>query len=417
MKKLKCKSCLKVWYVDDSELNNQTVCPFCDVSIRQEMALNKIDSFDKAIYSTVKMAGVDILKQPSRLAAYMMDTAPGFKKEVKVMSKNLTNEYAKDIFSAFSGNINDIESTFIRLKNLLIDEECLSEGWADTICNGFKGAIFMMKGKDIPVQLSAEVFDVSDISDISYENPILKYSDVSDIVDSGKCGNYVYWAFMKDGTIIIDGQGNMYGFMQDIDVPWINYIDNIRRVYIKSGVMSVGDNAFRECFELEEVEFLGFDIGDYAFDGCSALKKIKFCEKLRSIGHCAFCECSSLKKVELYEGLQFIGMSAFDSCSSLEKVEFSIVSEKTVTIGECAFSNCNNLKNIIMPQNLDEIGECAFYGCTKISRIDIHDIFKIRAECFAGWTSDQTIKFRKGQYMGIWNSDWNKDCNAKIIYL
>ena len=44
MKKLYCESCLKGWYVDDWEINNQTLCPFCGKNIKKEMKYDVIDN-------------------------------------------------------------------------------------------------------------------------------------------------------------------------------------------------------------------------------------------------------------------------------------------------------------------------------------------------------------------------------------
>lgn len=167
MKRLKCKLCSEVWYVNDDKLNVQKLCPFCGESIKQEIQFDNIDSFDKAIYAAVKVAGVDILKTPLKLSACMMDIAPNFKKEIRIISRNITSEYAKDIFEVFNGSINDVESVFIRLKQFLTGEECLSENWADIICNGFKSASLMMRGINPFAKLSVEVNDVADITEKS----------------------------------------------------------------------------------------------------------------------------------------------------------------------------------------------------------------------------------------------------------
>ena len=40
-------------------------------------------------------------------------------------------------------------------------------------------------------------------------------------------------------------------------------------------------------------------VGDYAFFGCSALKKVEFAGSVRKIGECAFALCEKLESVYL----------------------------------------------------------------------------------------------------------------------
>ena len=53
MKKLKCKSCLNIWYIDDYRLNDQNYCPCCCAKITKEVSLGDIDTPPKAIYDYI----------------------------------------------------------------------------------------------------------------------------------------------------------------------------------------------------------------------------------------------------------------------------------------------------------------------------------------------------------------------------
>lgn len=37
MKQIKCKSCGKIWYLDDGEENYLKVCPFCESAVNKKL--------------------------------------------------------------------------------------------------------------------------------------------------------------------------------------------------------------------------------------------------------------------------------------------------------------------------------------------------------------------------------------------
>ncbi|MBQ9128750.1 MAG: leucine-rich repeat domain-containing protein, partial [Thermoguttaceae bacterium] len=91
----------------------------------------------------------------------------------------------------------------------------------------------------------------------------------------------------------------------------------------KSGV-AVGFQAFRNCAELESVEFPEglTTIRIRAFDRCFALKSVAFPASLKTIDDEAVAYCQALKTVEFPKNsaLTRIGPGAFIDCRSLEAV-------------------------------------------------------------------------------------------------
>ena len=88
-------------------------------------------------------------------------------------------------------------------------------------------------------------------------------------------------------------------------------------VYIPESVSIIGNNSFRLCESLEEVEVTAAGltrIGDGAFMECP-LKKIILYEGLEVIGENAFCGCQSLQYVKLPASVYEIGNHAFDWCA------------------------------------------------------------------------------------------------------
>lgn len=73
----------------------------------------------------------------------------------------------------------------------------------------------------------------------------------------------------------------------------------------------ISASAFISNRNLESVELTSVvNIGNYAFEDCSHLKKVVFSENLEIIGDAAFYNCTSLKSVRLYDKITEIGAFA-----------------------------------------------------------------------------------------------------------
>ena len=110
-------------------------------------------------------------------------------------------------------------------------------------------------------------------------------------------------------------------------------------VVIPDTVTCIRGNAFRNCTNLTE-----------AVIGSSLIK----------ISECMFADCPCLSKVTLSDpcALTEIDDFAFQGCSSLKKTE---IPDSVARIGESSFIGCSNLADIHVPSSLTEIGNAAFY--------------------------------------------------------
>ena len=109
-------------------------------------------------------------------------------------------------------------------------------------------------------------------------------------------------------------------------------------------------------------------IDEYAFAGCSNLKKIVFPEDLLEIGNCAFKECSNLTDIILSKGLNIIGNASFLDCCNLESID---IPENVIKIGYSAFRNCSLLKSIKLPNCIISIGSYCFSDCYNLTEINL----------------------------------------------
>ena len=157
-----------------------------------------------------------------------------------------------------------------------------------------------------------------------------------------------------------------------VDVPrdMFGKCTELKKVTLKNGVRSIGEDAFRDCSSLESVIFENTvleKISDGAFWGCSALSSIALPDSVTEIERNAFFE-TGLRNIQLPEKLTLIGGGAFCNCKNLKQVQLP---PQLKELGEGAFFNCENLAQIQLPAQLNKLGTDAFRNCTSLDKIDI----------------------------------------------
>lgn len=91
---------------------------------------------------------------------------------------------------------------------------------------------------------------------------------------------------------------------------------------IPESVISVGEQAFSQCFGLTSVTIPNsvISIGDYAFFGCVGLTSVTIPNKVTSISRFAFYACSGLTSVTIPASVISISEYAFIACNSLSEI-------------------------------------------------------------------------------------------------
>lgn len=180
----------------------------------------------------------------------------------------------------------------------------------------------------------------------------------------------------------------------------------LQRVQVSPKLKFIGDNAFRNCMELEDIDLtktLDINIGNSAFQNCVSLKTIDL-SHTESIGENAFKGCKNLnvsvlcgsisanafsqvplKKIEYVTNNPSIGRFAFSNSESLE--EFNIKSKFTSDIGRDAFYNCKQLKKV-----------GPFITGSREEFAVAPPVYKVESSAFEKCISLETIKF-----IGNWN--------------
>ena len=165
-------------------------------------------------------------------------------------------------------------------------------------------------------------------------------------------------------------------------------------------VKSIGESAFKECYNISSVTFSeGLEIiNDSAFCSCWSVRFGSFPSSLVSIGKWAFFNCNNIKELNLPEKCQYIGEYAFYSCYGLTKVR----SSSLVNIEDHAFYHCNNLHTVELPSTLNSIKAGAFSECDNLSIVISHlqDPFAIDSSVFGTF----------------YNTSWDEAGNATYNY-
>ena len=140
----------------------------------------------------------------------------------------------------------------------------------------------------------------------------------------GNCGENLRWIVDKNGTLTIDGGGEMFDYDADPArknlPPWSEEelqkrfgMENvsITKIVLKNGITRIGDAAFAGM-KITEVNIpeTVTSFGAFSFKNCESLKKVEFPATLTEIGREAFADCTALEEV-VYEGNKK-GWSAID---------------------------------------------------------------------------------------------------------
>ena len=67
------------------------------------------------------------------------------------------------------------------------------------------------------------------------------------VIGSGKCGTNVSWKLDSSGTLTLKGKGPIRNYMSGetyLKKPWDKHSSKIKKIVIKYGITSIGENAF-----------------------------------------------------------------------------------------------------------------------------------------------------------------------------
>ncbi len=109
-----------------------------------------------------------------------------------------------------------------------------------------------------------------------------------------------------------------------------------------------------------------YEIAQYAFYNCTALKSVTIPESVTGIGDYAFAYCDGLTSVTIGNGVKSIGDFAFSGCINLASI---VIPNGVTSIGNWAFGYCNRLTSVIIPESVTSIGDMAFAECNTLEAV------------------------------------------------
>lgn len=155
-------------------------------------------------------------------------------------------------------------------------------------------------------------------------------------------------------------------------------------VEIPPTVDIIAKHAFENCTSLQSVMFQNsteckdIRISESAFKNCKSLTQIIPPSSLKIVEKFVFVGCESLKGISL-PGVIRIDASAFEGCAALEKLYFI---DKLKYIKYRAFANCTSLKSFRGYDTLVFIESEAFAGCTALVNVALPKDCKTEADSF-----------------------------------
>ncbi len=146
----------------------------------------------------------------------------------------------------------------------------------------------------------------------------------------------------------------------------LSEIGDEQSAYFVSGMGDCKDTQLIIPATYEGLPVLG--IYPRAFIEVKTLTYVHLPEGATTIGEWAFQGCSKLRRVEIPSTVQHIGREAFEDCLRLTE---AVIPEGITALNEGTFQNCVNLSAITLPTTLIEIHSSAFSGCRSLSEITI----------------------------------------------
>lgn len=175
------------------------------------------------------------------------------------------------------------------------------------------------------------------------------------------------------------------------------YNSGLTSLTIPSSVKAIRNDACWKCDDLESVNFnlatQLTSIGDYAFQGATALTSVTLPEGLKEIGKSAFYYAEKLLSINL-DDVTSIGSRAFSNTCLLSSAYSNTCYTKcrldestpgmNITTGHGTylssdssqtFNGCYRLTSVTIGDNVETIGNYAFYG-TNLTSVTIPDSVK-----------------------------------------
>ena len=133
-------------------------------------------------------------------------------------------------------------------------------------------------------------------------------TEVRAVQPSGSCGDNLYWTYSEtDKRLTVSGSGTMTDWSSPDEVPWKEFREEMECVSLPDGLFNVGSYAFYGCTALKSTlipyyYYGGYGttrVGAYAFYGCASMTGMFLSSYVTSIGAYAYYGCTGLKSAKI----------------------------------------------------------------------------------------------------------------------
>lgn len=170
-------------------------------------------------------------------------------------------------------------------------------------------------------------------------------------------------------------------------------------------LVSIGSNAFQGSLGLKEATFANVvEIGDRAFDYCSAMTSFTINAGLKRIGTAALESCTALETLELPAGIEYVGQGAFFNCGKIfDDNGFILSDEGYILAGDSRQSG-----NIVtIADNVTGIMSNVFYGWSVVEEVIIPSNVQFVGENAFGNNDKLIIRVEAAEKPEGWHENWN----------
>ncbi|MBR2101977.1 MAG: leucine-rich repeat domain-containing protein [Prevotella sp.] len=214
------------------------------------------------------------------------------------------------------------------------------------------------------------VVNPANVSYITYSaNDMLTWHP-GNVIDEVRIGNWIEFQDENVEALCLENwDGNHDGGLDEWEASRVYDLGNVftGNTEIKSfdelsyftGLSEIGDNAFKDCENLEYVSFPDNDylwrVGDYAFYYCPGMIVYNMPPTVTEIGDYAFTG-SLMENISLGKNVKHVGDYAFSGCMGA----FFSEESQLETIGKGAFYGATDVN--LIPASVKSIGDYAFCG-------------------------------------------------------
>ena len=227
------------------------------------------------------------------------------------------------------------------------------------------------------------------------------------------------------GTNILDGCVNLtvtfLGVIRDVSSAILFANCQLVGAILSSAVTEILPHQFQNFTSLASVTFANTPtvtkIGDYAFNGCTALTGINIPDSVIEIGDSTFGNCLSMASIQftMTSNLYILGNYAFGGCTSLRSLvlpPMKAPSGASTSIGTSPFIGCYDVALVYRYSVL--LVKQVFTECL-LSTVIIEsnsEISQIPGSIFLNQTSLTSVTFTAPSYVATINGNAFKGCTA-----